>query len=83
MQKRMLGKSGLEVLALGFRWIGISFGSGPATAPQEGLACLRSVRERGDRRRGATFGARSGDGRDQVLLQVRERQAGGDAGTAA
>ena len=33
MGKRMLGKSGLEVSALGFGCMGISFGYGPADDP--------------------------------------------------
>jgi pyridoxine 4-dehydrogenase len=31
MQKRVLGKNGLEVSALGFGCMGLSFGFGPAT----------------------------------------------------
>ena len=34
MQKRTLGKSGLEVSALGFGCMGISFGYGPADEPR-------------------------------------------------
>jgi aryl-alcohol dehydrogenase-like predicted oxidoreductase len=43
MQKRMLGKSGLEVSALGFGCMGISFGYGPATSRQEGIAIIRAA----------------------------------------
>lgn len=43
MQKRMLGKSGLEVSALGFGCMGISSGYGPATSREEGLAIIRAA----------------------------------------
>jgi aryl-alcohol dehydrogenase-like predicted oxidoreductase len=43
MQKRMLGKSGLEVSALGFGCMGISFGYGPATSRQEGVGIVRAA----------------------------------------
>ncbi len=40
MQKRTLGKSGLEVSALGLGCTGMSFGYGPAADRQEMLYCL-------------------------------------------
>src|SRR6059036_2999669 len=43
MQKRTLGKSGLEVSALGFGCMGISFGYGPAASRDEGIAIIRAV----------------------------------------
>ena len=43
MQKRILGKSGLEVSALGFGCMGISFGYGPAASREEGLAIIRAA----------------------------------------
>ena len=43
MQKRMLGKSGLEVSALGFGCMGISFGYGPAAGREEGIAVIRAA----------------------------------------
>jgi aryl-alcohol dehydrogenase-like predicted oxidoreductase len=43
MQKRMLGKSGLEVSALGFGCMGISFGYGAATSREEGIAIIRAA----------------------------------------
>src|SRR2546421_5240533 len=47
MQTRVLGKSGLEVSALGFGCMGISFGLGPATSRDEGIAIIRAAVERG------------------------------------
>src|SRR3982751_4238407 len=41
MQPRTLGKSGLEVSALGFGCMGLSFGYGPAVAAQEGIEVIR------------------------------------------
>jgi len=43
MQKRTLGKGGLEVSALGFGCMGISFGYGPATSREDGLAIIRAA----------------------------------------
>jgi aryl-alcohol dehydrogenase-like predicted oxidoreductase len=43
MQNRALGKSGLEVSALGFGCMGISFGYGPATSRDEGIAIIRAA----------------------------------------
>src|SRR5271157_2385770 len=47
MQKRKLGSSNLEVSALGFGCMGLSFGYGPATDRQEGIALIRAAAERG------------------------------------
>jgi aryl-alcohol dehydrogenase-like predicted oxidoreductase len=47
MQKRTLGKSNLEVSALGFGCMGISFGYGPATGHQDGIAVIRAAVDRG------------------------------------
>jgi aryl-alcohol dehydrogenase-like predicted oxidoreductase len=47
MQKRRLGKSNLEVSALGLGCMGLSYGYGPATEKQEAIALLRSAVERG------------------------------------
>jgi aryl-alcohol dehydrogenase-like predicted oxidoreductase len=43
MQKRTLGNSGLEVSALGFGCMGLSFGYGPATSRDDGIAVLRAA----------------------------------------
>jgi aryl-alcohol dehydrogenase-like predicted oxidoreductase len=37
MQKRILGKSGLEVAAVGLGCMGLSFGYGPATEKQDAI----------------------------------------------
>ncbi|MFZ0688362.1 MAG: aldo/keto reductase, partial [Acidobacteriaceae bacterium] len=47
MQKRKLGKGGLEVSALGFGCMGMSFGLGPAKDKQEMIALLQAAVERG------------------------------------
>ena len=47
MQKRTLGKSGLEVSALGLGCMGLSFGYGPATDKQEAIKLIRSAYEQG------------------------------------
>src|SRR5258706_4885297 len=43
MQKRTLGKGGLEVSTLGFGCMGISVGYGPAASREEGLAIIRAA----------------------------------------
>lgn len=43
MQKRMLGKSGLEVSAIGFGCMGISFGYGNPLSREEGVAIIRAA----------------------------------------
>ena len=47
MQKRKLGKSGLEVSALGLGCMGMSSGYGPAGDKQEMISLLRTAVERG------------------------------------
>ena len=47
MQKRTLGRSTLEVSALGLGCMGMSYGYGPAGDKQEMIALLRSAVERG------------------------------------
>ena len=43
MQKRTLGRSGLEVSALGFGCMGISFSYGPATSREDGIGIIRAA----------------------------------------
>jgi aryl-alcohol dehydrogenase-like predicted oxidoreductase len=43
MKKRTLGKSGLEVSALGLGCMGLSFGYGPAVDKQEGIKVIRAA----------------------------------------
>ena len=47
MQKRKLGKSGLEVSAIGLGCMGMSFGYGPAKDKQEMIPVIRAALERG------------------------------------
>jgi aryl-alcohol dehydrogenase-like predicted oxidoreductase len=47
MQKRILGKSGLEVSALGFGCMGLSFGFGPATEKEAAIKVIRAAVEGG------------------------------------
>jgi aryl-alcohol dehydrogenase-like predicted oxidoreductase len=47
MQKRKLGKSNLEVSAIGFGCMGISFSFGPAMDKNEGISLIRAAVEQG------------------------------------
>src|ERR1700745_2239529 len=47
METRKLGKSGLEVSALGLGCMGLSFGYGPAVDKREGIKLIRAAVERG------------------------------------
>jgi aryl-alcohol dehydrogenase-like predicted oxidoreductase len=47
MEKRVLGRSGLEVSALGFGCMGISSGYGPAISRDEGIAIIRGAVDAG------------------------------------
>jgi aryl-alcohol dehydrogenase-like predicted oxidoreductase len=47
MQKRTLGKSGLEVSALGLGCMGLSYGYGPATEKETAIKLIRAAFERG------------------------------------
>ena len=47
MQKRKLGKSNLEVSAIGLGCMGLSFGYGPPVEKQHGISLIRAAVERG------------------------------------
>ncbi len=47
MEKRTLGKSNVEVSALGLGCMGLSFGYGPAVDTQQGISLIRAAVERG------------------------------------
>jgi aryl-alcohol dehydrogenase-like predicted oxidoreductase len=47
MKKRILGRSGLEVSALGLGCMGLSFGYGPASDKQDAIRLIRAAFERG------------------------------------
>jgi aryl-alcohol dehydrogenase-like predicted oxidoreductase len=47
MQKRKLGKTNLEVSAVGLGCMGLSFGYGPAVEKQQGIALIRAAVDRG------------------------------------
>jgi len=47
MQKRKLGKSGLEVSALGLGCMGLSYGYGPSTEKEQAIKLIRTAFERG------------------------------------
>jgi aryl-alcohol dehydrogenase-like predicted oxidoreductase len=47
MKKRKLGKSNLEVSAIGLGCMGLSFGFGPAVDKKEGISLIRAAVERG------------------------------------
>ena len=82
MQKRRLGKSGLEVSTLGFGCMGLSSGFGPPADREEGIAIIRAAVDRG-----VTFfdtaeaygpfaneelvGAALGPVRDQVVIATK------------
>jgi aryl-alcohol dehydrogenase-like predicted oxidoreductase len=47
MKKRKLGKTNLEVSAIGLGCMGLSFGYGPAVDKQQGISLIRAAVERG------------------------------------
>ncbi|WP_418336713.1 hypothetical protein [Rhizobium gallicum] len=48
MQKRVLGKSGLEVSALGFGCMGLNFSYSHSLSRQDSVALIRAAVERRD-----------------------------------
>ena len=82
MQKRRLGKSGLEVSTLGFGCMGLSSGFGPPADREEGIAIIRAAFDRGvtffDTAEAygpfaneALVGAALGPVRDQVVIATK------------
>ncbi len=49
MQTRQLGKNGLEVSALGYGAMGLSFGYGPAIEKPHGISLIRAIAIKGQR----------------------------------
>jgi len=47
MQKRALGKNGLEISALGYGCMGLSYGYGPGISTKDGIRMIRAAHERG------------------------------------
>ena len=47
MDKRMLGRSGLQVSALGLGCMGLNFGLGPGVSRQDAIALIRAAADRG------------------------------------
>ena len=47
MQKRSLGRSGLEVSSIGLGCMGLSFGYGPAVDRRQGISLIRAAVDRG------------------------------------
>ncbi|WP_338877232.1 aldo/keto reductase [Spirosoma sp. SC4-14] len=47
MQKRLIGRSGLEVSALGLGCMGLSYGYGPATNKQDAINLIRAAFDKG------------------------------------
>ena len=90
MKKRILGKSGLEVSAIGLGCMGLSYGYGPATEKADAIALIRSAFEQGvtffDTAEAYAQGANEellGEAlepfRDQVVIATKFGFEGGDA----
>ena len=47
MDKRILGKGGLEVSAIGLGCMGLSYGYGPAASKDDGIKLIRAAFDRG------------------------------------
>jgi aryl-alcohol dehydrogenase-like predicted oxidoreductase len=89
MKKRILGKSGLEVSAIGLGCMGLSYGYGPATNKADAVTLIRSAFEQGvtffDSAEAYAQGANEellGDAlepfRDQVVIATKFGFKGGD-----
>jgi aryl-alcohol dehydrogenase-like predicted oxidoreductase len=67
MDKRALGKSGLEVSSIGYGAMGLSHGYGPATDRQQAITLVRAAFERGvtffDTASTRTYRSRTSQGR--------------------
>lgn len=92
MQKRTLGKSNLEVSALGLGCMGLSYGYGPATDKQDAIKLIRAAFERGitffDTAEGygpftneEVVGEAVSPFRDQVVIATKFGFRDGDGGT--
>ena len=92
MQKRTLGRDGLEVSAIGLGCMGLSHGYGPATDTQDAVRLIRAAYERGrdllrhrpglwpvHERRGRRrgAGAHPGPGRDRHQVRLRAAEPDG------
>jgi len=89
MKKRVLGKSGLEVSAIGLGCMGLSYGYGPATGKADAIKLIRSAFEQGvtffDTAQAYAQGANEellGEAlapfRDQVVIATKFGFEGGD-----
>jgi aryl-alcohol dehydrogenase-like predicted oxidoreductase len=77
MKKRKLGK--LEVSALGFGCMGLSFGYGPATEKQQAISMIRAAFERGV----TFFDTAEAYGphlNEEIVGEALQQQAGTDQG---
>src|SRR4029079_19711591 len=91
MKKRTLGRSNLEVSALGFGCMGLSFGYGPAQEKQKAIALIREAFDSGvtlfdtDEAYGALNEEMVGEAlapvRDQVVIATKFGFKDGDAKT--
>ncbi len=75
MKKRQLGRSGLEVSALGFGCMGLSFGIGPGVDRATGIQLIRTAFERGVTffDTAEAYGARNEEMVGEALAPVRDQ----------
>jgi aryl-alcohol dehydrogenase-like predicted oxidoreductase len=75
MKKRQLGRSGLEVSALGFGCMGLSFGYGPGLDRESGVALIRRAFELGVTffDTAEAYGARNEEMLGEALAPVRDQ----------